>query len=156
MSFRHHNRGQMRVIEVLLASFIIVASLSFSSVLTVAPDSTKHEVSELEKLGTNVLHDLDSQGLLSRFIYQSEWQNLTSALQVLLPLDVYFNVTLFYSNHTMMSYPPIYYGNPISFSSSNNVASVRYGVVDYSSRLSNTSFLAIYDFRILVLQLVRG
>lgn len=147
MTKSNGKKGQMRIIEVILASFIIVFALSFANILAITPTSPKYEATELEKLGYNVLHDLDKQGLLPRFVYREEWGNLTAALRVSLPLDVYFNVSIYYSDGTKVNHEPIFYGDTATFATSKNVASVTYGVVGYQTN---------YDPRILTLQLTRG
>jgi len=139
-------KGQMRVVEVILASFVIIFALSFVNIFAVTPTSPKYEVTELEKLGYNVLHDLDKQGLLPHFVYSEDWNNLTAALRVSLPMDVYFNLTVYDLNRTQINDAPIFYGDASAFENSKNVASVTYGLVGHDS----------YNPRILVLQLVRG
>ena len=138
--------GQMRVIEVILASLVIVFALSFANLFAVTPTSPKYEVTELEKLGYNVLYDLDKQGLLPRFVYSEDWSNLKAALRISLPIDVYFNLTVYDLNRTQINDTPIFYGDASAFENSKNVASVTYGLVGHDS----------YNPRILVLQLVRG
>jgi len=145
------NKGQMRVVEVILASFVIVFALSFANILTVPPTSPKYEVTELEKMGYNVLYDLDKQGLLANFVYNKQWGKLQAALRVLLPLEVHFNLTVYYLNGTEINETPIFYGDKETFLTSKNVASVTYGLCGYS-----TKDKAIYDPRVLVLRLVRG
>jgi hypothetical protein len=150
------NKGQMRIIEVILASFVIVFALSFANMFASSPTSPTYQATELEKLGYNALHDLDDQGLLPRFVYNQEWENLTSALRVLLPLDVYFNATVHDLNGNILNNLPISYGDPSIFASLSNIASVTYGLVGYSRRFNSTYYEATYVPRILTLQLVRG
>jgi hypothetical protein len=113
----------------------------------VTPASPKYESGELEKIGFNVLHDLDEQELLGRFIGKGEWANMTSALAASLPTDVYFNLTVFDMNGNVVNNVPICYGTSRVFSNSTYVASVTYVVPGY---------LRLYRPRVLVLQLVRG
>ncbi len=148
-----HTKGQMRVIEAILASLIIVASISFANVLATIPTSPKYELTELEKLGYNVLHDLDKQGLLPRFVYNRQWGNLTAALGVSLPLDVYFNLTIYHLDGTRVSHPLIVYGGGETFKTSKNIASVSYGLIGL---YNGTTCQADYDPRTLILQLARG
>ncbi|MDH5437299.1 MAG: hypothetical protein OEX76_00170 [Candidatus Bathyarchaeota archaeon] len=141
------NKGQMRVVEALLASLVILVAITFINVFAVAPSSSMYEASESEKVGYNVLHDLDEQGLLCRFVYNKEWENLTAALMTSLPPDVYFDLTVYYLNDTVVNEGvPIRYGNPNIFETSGSVASVSYIVPGYQTN---------YDPKILVLQLVR-
>jgi len=146
-----NSKGQMRVIETILASFIIVFALSFVNIFAITPTSPKYEVTDLEKMGYSVLHDLDKQGLLARFVYTEEWDNIKAALSVTLPVNVYFNMTICCLNGTKINHEPIFYGNPETFITSKNIASVTYGLIGYPKRNE-----AIYDPRILILQLARG
>jgi hypothetical protein len=139
--------GQMRIIEALLASFIISLAITFMNIFATTPLSLTYETSELEKVGYNVLHDLDEQRLLPRFVYQQEWTNLTSALMVSLPTDVYYDLTVYDLHGNKINQVPIRYGSPQVFSDASNVASVTYIL---------PGFEANYEPRILLLQLVRG
>jgi len=144
-----NTKGQMRVIETILASFIIFSALTFVNIFAVLPSSPKYETSDLEKMGHNVLHDLDEQGLLSRFVYnETEWGELTLALTIFLPTDVYFDLTIYDVQDTIINQDvPIRYGSPEVFTASNSTASVSYIIPGQQAE---------YNPRILVLQLVRG
>ncbi len=142
-----NSKGQMRVIEAIMASIIVISAVAFLYVFAVVPSSQTYEAGELEKIGHNILHDIDEQGLLTRFVYNGEWANLTAALIVSVPNDVYFNLTICDTNGNSIGHPLIQYGNSQAFSSSKAVASVTYIV---------SGFQGSYDPRILVLQLVRG
>ena len=140
-------KGQMRVVEAVMASLIVVSAVAFLYVFAATPSSQPQETSELEKIGHNVLHDIDEQRLLTRFVYNSEWANLTSALVISLPTNVYFNVSIYDANGNPISHSLMLYGNEQIFESSNAVASVTYIVPGYQ---------ASYSPRVLVLKLVRG
>lgn len=140
-------KGQIRIIEALLASFIILFAITFINIFATTPSSQTYETVELEKVGYNVLHDLDEQDLLPRFVFNQEWANLTAALAVSLPSDVYFNLTVYDLEGNIINSAPIRYGSPQVFSESTYVASVTYIL---------PGFQADYDPRTLILQLVRG
>ena len=140
-------KGQMRVVEAVMASLIVVSALAFLYAFAATPSSQPQETSELEKIGHNVLHDMDEQRLLTRFVYNSEWANLTSGLFVSLPTNVYFNLSIYDTNGNSISHPLILYGNEQIFDSSKAVASVTYIVPGYQAN---------YSPRVLVLKLVRG
>jgi hypothetical protein len=142
-------KGQMRVVESIMAALIVISAVTFLYFFAATPSSQAHDTSELEKLGHNVLHDIDEQGLLARYLYNSppEWANLTAALVVSLPTNVYFNLSIYDINQHSIGHPLIQYGDPQIFSSSAAVASVTYIVPGY-----HTS----YNPRILVLKLVNG
>jgi len=149
MRMTRNTKGQMRVIETILASFIIFSALTFVNIFAVVPSSPKYETGDLEKMGHNVLHDLDEQGLLSRFVYnEAEWDELTLALTIFLSPDVYFNLTIYDAQNTRINQDiPICYGSPEVFTASNSTASVSYVIPGQQAE---------YSPRILVLQLVRG
>lgn len=152
--------GQMRVVESILASFVIVFAITFVSTFSVTPQSSTYEVGDLEKLGYNVLHDLDEQRLLSRFVYsESEWStNLTVALRISLPSDVYFDLKIYDLNGSLLnSDTPIRYGDPEVFDDSTSVASVKYSIPGYSGLDPATGSQVVkYEPRTLILLLVRG
>jgi hypothetical protein len=146
-SNRRSVKGQMRVVESILAILIVISAVTFLYYFASAPSSQARDASELEKIGHNILHDIDEQGLLARYIYRSEWGNLTSALAVSLPINVYFNVSIYDMNNNPINHPLIQYGDQRVFSSSAAVASVTYIVPGYQTN---------YNPRILVLKLVNG
>jgi hypothetical protein len=139
-------KGQMRVIETLLASFIFVSALTFINIFAVLPSSPRYEASDLEIMGHNVLHDMDEQRLLSGFVYnQTKWEDLRLALTIFLPPDVYFNLTIYDVDHSRAG--SIFYGSAEAFEASNPIASITYIVPGHQAQ---------YNPRILLLQLVRG
>ena len=151
MKVMRNTKGQMRVIETILASFIFFSALTFANMLAVLPSSPKYETSDLEKIGHNALHDLDEQGLLSRFVYnETEWGELTLALMLVFQPDVYFDLII-YEAH--IQDPPINQDFPIRygalevFAASNSTASVSYIIPGQQAE---------YNPRILILQLVKG
>ncbi len=154
---RLDSKGQMRVIETILASFIVVFALSFVSAFAVSPTSSKYEATDLEKMAHNILHDLDQHGLLARFVYTQDWDSIKAALRVTLPIDVYFNLTVTNLSSEIINNSTISYGDLETFASSQDVASVTYGLVGYPEIDKATGkYQTIYDPRILILQLARG
>jgi len=136
----------MRLVEALLASFILMFAITFLNVIAVTPTSPIYEPSNLEKMGNNVLHDLDEKNLLARFVDTEDWGTLTLALMVSLPPEIYFDLTVYYLNWTVANNETIRYGTSDVFENSSYIASVTYIVPGYQTD---------YDPRILVLQLVR-
>ena len=92
-----NKRGQIRIIEALIACIILVAGLSasiiFSSIYTIA------KASELEEVGVNVLHVLDNSGVIRKIIQnQGNWASEFKELMgTLLPPETFYNLTLFSS-----------------------------------------------------------
>jgi len=155
MTMKNRNKGQIRVLETILASFIIMVALTFVNIFATTPSSPKYEATELQKVAYNVLHDLDEQGLLPRFVYKGEWENLRAALRVTLPSDVYFNMTVYDLHNTRLDDATIFYGDSQMFSTSKNIASITYGLVGSATKIG-AAYQAIYEPRIVILQLTRG
>lgn len=144
-----NTKGQMRVIEIILASFIIVGAISFVNFLAVSPTSPGYEITDLEKLGYSALIDLDQQGVLIPLVYDQKWSDLRTILRITIPNDVYFNMKIYaLSGSTLISVPDsqILYGDLATFSDAKNIASITYTLVGETD----------YDPRVLVLQLSRG
>ena len=150
---KNENKAQMRIIEAILASFIIIFALSFVNFFALTPTSQKYEITDLEKLGYNALHDLDTQGLLIPMIYNNDWVNLKAALSVILPTDVYYNITVLNLNRDPINDVSISFGRLEIFSTSNSVSSINYAIIGYpNSDVSSYN----YEPRIVNIQLVRG
>jgi hypothetical protein len=143
----------MRVVETILASFIIVGALSFVNFFAVSPTSPGYEMTDIEKMGYSALIDLDQQGLLVPLVYNQSWNDLRTILKITMPNDVYFNMTVYTLNGSKLgsklnSTPDsqILHGDLDLFSDAKNIASITYCLVGETE----------YDPRILVLQLSRG
>jgi hypothetical protein len=152
-NLKKNERGQMRVIETIIASFIIVAALGFVSTFAVSPTSLGYEMTDLEKTGYSVLHDLDQHGLLLPLVYGGNWSDLRAILKMTLPNDVYFNMTIYDVHGVKLQGNPdvlILHGDSDTFSDAKNVASLTYCLVGTGVDEP------IYNPRILVLQLTRG
>lgn len=141
----------MRIIETILASFIIVAALSFVSIFALSPSSPGYEMTDLEKMGYSALHDLDQQELLAPLVYGQNWSDIRTLLKITMPNDVFFNLTVYNTNGVMLnaaSGSQVIYGDSATFSDAKNVASLTYCLVG----VPETG----YDPRILVFALTRG
>jgi hypothetical protein len=146
-----NTKGQMRVVEVILASFIIMGALSFVNFLAVSPTSPGYEMTDLEKMGYSALVDLDQQGVLIPMVYDQRWSDLRTILKITMPNDVYFNMTIYTLsglNLTLNSASDsqILYGDWDTFSHAKNIASITYCLAGETD----------YDPRVLILQLSRG
>lgn len=87
------NKGQVRVLEAFLA-----VSVMFSVLVFTAPPSPVQDFERLhalKKLGTQALFQLDNQGVLSELVKNGNWTVLKRSVEVLLPLGVFFNLTIY-------------------------------------------------------------
>jgi hypothetical protein len=157
IKYLKNKKGQMRVIETILASLIMVAALSFVGIFAVSPTSPAYEITDMEKMAYSTLHDLDQQGLLAPAVYNHRWSDLRNILRITMPNDVFFNLTILNINGS-----PIYsgsqtlYGDLEIFSEARNVASVSYCLVGVTKFNANGAYNADYDPIILVLDVTRG
>jgi hypothetical protein len=87
------NSGQIRIIEAFLAIFIIFSAITISASLTTK--STATENSNLASVGLQVLLQLDADGSLSAYIDAGDWSGMREALNLLLPVGVSFNLTVY-------------------------------------------------------------
>lgn len=145
-----NTKGQIRVIETILAVSVIFAAISFVGIFAVRPMSPTYEVTDLEKMGYNALHDLDHQGVLTSLVYGNnaeKWSELRTVLKITLPVDVYFNLTIYDLNKSPINDKKIIYGDPNTFVDARNIVSVSYTLVGTSGN---------YDPRILLLEITRG
>ncbi len=144
------NRGQMRIIETILAAIIIASALFFVNFFSANPRSSSYEVDDLEQMGYSVLLDLDQNGILAPMVYQSKWTDLRTALKLTLPVDVYFNLTVYRLDGDLLSKvdnDKIRSDDLTILSDAKNVASVSYGLIGTSD---------VYNPRLLMLQITRG
>ena len=154
MKIKADTRAQMRVIEAIISSFIILSAIAFVNVYTTIPSSTEYETTDLEKMGHNLFHEFNERGELIRFVYgnETEWMEFTHALLLFFPPDIYFNLNIYRldQNGTLSLVNPdnpIRFGSPELFQESNSAVSVPYIVPGQQSE---------YNPMILNLQLVRG
>ncbi|MCS7124912.1 MAG: hypothetical protein NZ932_05825 [Candidatus Bathyarchaeota archaeon] len=87
------NSGQIRVIEAFLAIFIIFSVTAISTNL--ATKSTRPTNNGLAALGMQALLQLDSDGSLGAYIAAGNWSGLRETLNLLLPVGVSFNLTVY-------------------------------------------------------------
>jgi len=113
------NKGQIRVLEAFLSAFIIFSALAISSALS--PPSHVDDQQTLATQGMQTLIQLDSDGTLGNMISQGNWTALSSALQLLLPLGISYNLTVYDGNMHQINSTPITNGNLVG-----NVAAVEY------------------------------
>lgn len=142
-----NNKGQMRVIETILAASIILAAVSFVGIFAVRPTSPTYEITDLEKMGYSALHDLDQQGVLSSLVYSGKWSDLRTTLKITIPVDIYFDLAIYNLDGTKLNGQQIIYGDSATFSEAKNIASISYSLAGIGTN---------YDPRILVLRITRG
>jgi len=119
MRFLKNRKGQVRILEAFFASILILSSLA----LVPSPVSVeKSHFNTLYSVGTQVLTTLDSNGTLSRLIENNNWTVLRNCVQSMLPVSLWFNLTVFNENMTCLNDVPVSNGSPVS----DEIAAVEY------------------------------
>jgi len=86
-------RGQIRIIESFLAIAVVFSAVLVSVTFPSAPDLSKQK--SLASIATQALIKLDTNGTLGSLILKQLWTDIKTALEVLLPVGVSFNLTIY-------------------------------------------------------------
>lgn len=86
-------KGQIRIIEAFLSIAVVFSAILVSANLPSSPNLSKQQ--SLASIGTQALVELDVDGTLANLIVQQDWAGIKQALDVMLPLGVSFNLTVF-------------------------------------------------------------
>jgi hypothetical protein len=111
VSFRKNQRGQIRTIEAFLASLLILSTIALVPT-QFSIEKTHYDTHYSE--GTQVLISLDSSGELSSMIENENWQSLKKSIQSMLPVSLWFNLTVFDSNMNTLNDVAVSNGGEIS------------------------------------------
>jgi hypothetical protein len=88
-----NKKGQIRMIEAFLAVLVILSTSVFS--ITLSPTASSDDAKMLATLGMQVLMELDNNGTLGKFIDESNWTAVRESLEILLPVGVSYNITVY-------------------------------------------------------------
>jgi hypothetical protein len=86
-------KGQIRIIESFLAIAVVFSAVLVSVTFPSSPDLSKQK--SLSSMGMQALVKLDTNGTLGSLILQSNWASIRTALNILLPMGVSFNLTVY-------------------------------------------------------------
>jgi len=89
-------KGQTRIIEAFLAIAVIFSVLLISVTFPSSPNLDRQKF--LANSGTQVLIKLDANGTLGNLIMQENWTAIKRSLDILLPIGVSFNLTVYDEN----------------------------------------------------------
>lgn len=95
----------------------LIASLLILSTIALVPSEFGVEPTHYNKLGskaTQVLLSLDSNGELSKLIEDGNWTSLKNSLQSMLPVSLWFNLTVFDQNMNPLNDVFVSNGSPVS------------------------------------------
>lgn len=88
-----NRKGQIRTLEAFLAVILIFSALTLSIVFSSVANVDNQEV--LANLGLNALIKFNEDGDLGKLIDQRNWTSIEQALNILLPLGVSYNLTVY-------------------------------------------------------------
>jgi hypothetical protein len=110
-SLKNDKRGMVRIIEALFASLLILSTIALVPA-EFAVQPTRY--STLASEATQVLVSLDSNGDLSKLIEDGNWTSLKNSLQSMLPVSLWFNLTVFDQNMEALNDVFVSNGSPVS------------------------------------------
>ena len=111
MRLLRNRKGQIRILEAFFASILILSAIAL------VPSQVSVEKSHFNTLysvGTQVLTTLDNNGPLSKLIENNNWTVLRNCVQSMLPVSLWFNLTVFNENMTCLNDVPVSNGSPVS------------------------------------------
>jgi hypothetical protein len=126
MRFLRDNKGQVRVIEAFIASLLLLSSFTM---IPTAQRITQSSTMDLTSTARNVLANLDNNGHLAHLVDEENWVSLRSCIQSLIPLTIWFNVTVFDENMNVVNTTPLCSGSQVG----KNVIAIDYICVSPSS-----------------------
>jgi len=91
--------------EAFLSVLLITSALTLSSRLS--PLSKNQDNEFLEAVGWQTLIKLDEEGTLDKYVSEKSWNMLRDAVQMLLPLGVSFNLTVYDESMVQVNDVPI-------------------------------------------------
>jgi len=121
-------RGQIRVLEALLATAVVFSALLLTRPVYVALDDVD-DPGVLYSVGVNVLVGLDRDGELGRLVAEGNWGTLSERLSTLLPVGVSFNLTVYNEDMETVNDSPVSSGDV----SGRRVVSVQYVLAERTS-----------------------
>ncbi|MFB3890223.1 MAG: hypothetical protein ACE14S_12095 [Candidatus Bathyarchaeia archaeon] len=102
MRLLRDKKGQIRTIEAFFAAVLLLSSLTIIPAVQRTPNDTAAS-GTLSPMASNVLASLDSNGRLGDLIDNSDWMTLRSSIQACVPPTVWFNVSVFDENMTILN-----------------------------------------------------
>jgi len=88
-----NKKGQIRMLEAFLAVLVIFSASIIS--ITFSPPTNFNNEKLLSTSGMQALIELDSDGTLGKLIDERSWTAITDNLEILLPVGVSYNVTVY-------------------------------------------------------------
>jgi len=111
LNFRKNKKGQIRTIEAFFASLLILSTIA----LIPSQDGAEQtNYTTLYSVGTQTLVALDSNGGISNLIQESNWSSLRNSVQSLLPVSLWFNLTVYDADMSILNDVPVSNGGQVN------------------------------------------
>lgn len=123
-----NNKGQMKTVEAFLSVLLLFSAFTITT--QILPPSEKSKHNSLETLGLQTLLTVDNNGQLSKLIDEKNWTAITHILNIVLPIGVSYNLTVY--NNTQHPVNDIVISN--GFISDGNIASIQYPCASSNSQ----------------------
>jgi hypothetical protein len=95
------DKGQMRTIEAFLAILLLFSAFALTTLVTPAATPTNND--DLATVGTQALISMDNNGELAKLIDERNWTAIADALNVLLPVGMSYNLTVYDENLQLLN-----------------------------------------------------
>ena len=90
------SKGQMRTVEAFLAILLLFSAFALTTLVTPAATPTNND--DLATVGTQALISIDNDGELGNLIEARNWTAIADALNILLPVGMSYNLTVYDEN----------------------------------------------------------
>lgn len=101
LKIRKNRKGQIRTIEAFFSALLIISTLLLTS--SISYPNKEEALHNLISIGMNALLELDSNGTLAKLIDSQDWLEIKKSLEALLPNGVWFNLTVFDDDMTLLN-----------------------------------------------------
>jgi len=98
--------GVVRVVEVLLTITLAISMIILMAYVSPLPESRLYSSPPLKNLGMSILRVLDERGYLSYFVYEERWDLLEKELNLLIPPNIAYNLTVYMYSKEALESPP--------------------------------------------------
>ena len=111
MRLLEDKKGQIRIIEAFFAAMLLLSSLT---IIPMVQERSSDSTENLSSTAHNILMSLDSDGQLAGLIGNGSWINLKSCVQSSLSPMIWFNLTVFDADMTLVNDVPITSGSAVN------------------------------------------
>jgi hypothetical protein len=120
----------MKTVEAFLSVLLLFSAFTFTTQIRPTSDSDPQHT--LRSLGYQVFLTVDNEGQLGQLIDEKNWTGITTILNIVTPIGLSYNLTIYNSTHHLVNTQVITNG----LVADGDVTSIQYPCVSYNSRPS--------------------